>query len=109
MSSEVRQGDCLDVLADVQEGSVRLVYLDPPFLTQKRHRLRTRDRKKEFLFGDTWASHDEYSRFLYERLVRCRRTLARNGSLFFHCDRRASHVARALLDRVFGGENFTRN
>ena len=50
MGSEVRQGDCRDVLADVQEGSVRLVYLDPPFFTQKRHRLRTKDRKKEFLF-----------------------------------------------------------
>ena len=71
MSSEIRQGDCLDVLADVPEGSARLVYLDPPFFTQKRHRLRTKDRKKEFLFGDTWASHNEYSRFLYERLVPC--------------------------------------
>ena len=106
MNSEIRQGDCLDVLADVPEGSVRLVYLDPPFFTQKRHRLRTRDRKKEFLFADVWASHDEYSGFLYERLVRCRRTLAGDGSLFFHCDRRASHVARALLDRVFGAGNF---
>ena len=106
MSSEVRQGDCFDILVDVPEGSVRLVYLDPPFFTQKHHRLRTKDRKKEFSFGDTWASHDEYSRFLYERLVPCRRALARNGSLFFHCDRRASHVARALLDRVFGDENF---
>lgn len=106
MSSEVRQGDCLDVLVDVPEGAVRLVYLDPPFFTQKSHRLRTRDRSKEFSFRDVWGSHEEYAGFLHERLVRCRRTLAGNGSLFFHCDRRASHIARALLDGVFGGENF---
>lgn len=106
MSSEVRQGDCLDVLLHVPEGAVRLVYLDPPFFTQKSHRLRTRDGSKEFSFRDVWGSHEEYAEFLHERLVRCRRTLAGNGSLFFHCDRRASHIARALLDGVFGGENF---
>ena len=29
------RADCLDVLLDVPEGAVRLVYLDPPFFTQK--------------------------------------------------------------------------
>ena len=106
VNSEVRQGDCLDVLVDVPERSVSLVYLDPPFFTQKSHCLRTRDRSKEFSFRDVWASHEEYAGFLHERLVQCRRTLAGNGSLFFHCDRRASHLARTLLDSVFGDGNF---
>ena len=106
MDSEVKQGDCLDLLSEVREGSVRLIYLDPPFFTQKIHSLRTRDRKREFSFRDLWISHDKYAEFLFERLIRCRRILAEDGSVFFHCDRRASHVVRATLDRVFGEENF---
>ncbi len=35
MSSEVRQGDCLEVVRDLPAESVDLVYVDPPFFTQK--------------------------------------------------------------------------
>ena len=106
MNSEVQLGDCLDLLSGIEADSVRLIYLDPPFFTQKIHSLRTRDRKREFSFRDLWTSHDEYAEFLFERLIHCRRVLAGNGSIFFHCDRRASHIVRALLDQVFGGRNF---
>lgn len=106
MDSEVKLGDCLELLSEIQEGSVRLVYLDPPFFTQKIHRLRTRNGYREFSFRDLWVSHDEYAEFLFERLIRCRRTLAEDGSVFFHCDRRSSHVVRVVLDRAFGEENF---
>ncbi len=106
MDSEVEQGDCLDVLAKIQAESVRLIYLDPPFFTQRLHSLRTRDRNREFSFPDLWASHAEYAEFLYQRLVRCQHVLADNGSIFFHCDRRASHIVRGVLDQVFGEKNF---
>ena len=106
MRTDVKQGDCLDVLAEVQAGSVRLIYLDPPFFTQKLHRLRTRDRKREFSFDDLWNSHTEYAEYIFERLVRCHDVLADNGSLFFHCDRRATHIIRGILDQIFGEKNF---
>lgn len=106
MDSEVKQGDCLDLLAKIPAESVRLIYLDPPFFTQRLHSLRTRDRNREFSFPDLWASHSEYAEFLFQRLVQCQHALADNGSIFFHCDRQASHVVRGILDQVFGGKNF---
>jgi len=85
---------------------VDLVYLDPPFFTQREHRLRTRDRTKEFSFNDKWGSATEYAAFLDARLRELRRILKSSGSLFFHCDKTASHVARLLLDDIFGVDNF---
>ena len=39
------QGDCLDIVQGMQQNSVNLIYLDPPFFTQKQHSLKTRDRQ----------------------------------------------------------------
>jgi len=102
---QVSQGDCLDVLREMGRGSVHLIYLDPPFLTQKTQRLTTRDRMCEFSFDDLWSSHSEYAAFLLARLREMYRVLSPRGSLFFHCDRRATHIARGLLEEVFGAEH----
>lgn len=106
MDSELRQGDCREILPSLELGSVRLAYLDPPFFTQKVQRLRPRDRSEEYSFSDLWSGHEEYARFLHECLSLIRRVLAEDGSLVFHCDRRCSHIARAVLDAVFGPHNF---
>ncbi len=106
MDAEVHHGDCLEILRGMPSGEARLIYLDPPFFTQKTHSLRTRDRTQEYSFDDLWVSHEDYTQFLFARLREFHRVLADNGSIFFHCDRRASHIARALLDRTFGQENF---
>lgn len=106
MSIQVRKGDCLSVLEDLEGEMFDLVYLDPPFLTQKIQRLRTRDRKQEFSFSDVWASFSEYAEFLHKRLGQVHRVTAPTGSVFVHCDRTASHVVRALLDDIFGSEMF---
>lgn len=103
---EVHLGDCLEITRGLTSGSAQLIYLDPPFFTRKTHTLRTRDGAREYSFDDLWASQEDYARFLYDRLGEFQRILADEGSIFFHCDRRASHIARALLDRVFGEENF---
>ena len=87
-------------------GTARLAYLDPPFFTQKVQRLRTRDGRREYAFADLWSGHEEYAEFLEQCLRELWRVLASDGSLFFHCDRRAAHIARALLDRVFGAGQF---
>jgi site-specific DNA-methyltransferase (adenine-specific) len=106
VNAEIFLGDCLSILKNIESGAATLVYLDPPFLTQKKHTLATRDRRREFKFSDVWSSHEEYCEFLYSRLVEMRRILSDYGSLFFHCDRRATHLARLLLDEVFGRDSF---
>lgn len=104
--SDVLLGDCKDVLASLPDAFVDLVYLDPPFLTQKKHKLANRERSRTFSFADLWKSHDEYAEFLYDRVIPCRNVLKSTGSLFFHCDRNAIHIARAVLDEVFGSDCF---
>lgn len=53
-----------------------------------------------------WKSTDDYAEFLYLRLKEFNRVLASTGSIFFHCDHNASHIARLLLDEVFGRSMF---
>lgn len=106
MKAQLYKGDCLDILKDFETESIDLIYLDPPFFSQKTHSLRTRDRKRQFSFEDVWSSHSEYANFIYERLDQMWRVLSTTGSLFFHCDRNAAHITRALLDDVFGPEMF---
>jgi site-specific DNA-methyltransferase (adenine-specific) len=106
MATEVRHGDCLDVVRGLAGDLVDLVYVDPPFFTQKTHSLVTRDRTTTFQFSDEWKSLTDYVEFLRVRLREFRRVLKRTGSLFLHCDTNASHHIRCLLDEVFGGPMF---
>ena len=102
----ILQGDCLKELKKIDDKSVDLVYLDPPFFTQKKHSLKSRDNSKEYSFEDTWENIESYKNYIQERLVECKRVLKDTGSVFLHCDRTASHYLRVTLDEVFGMPNF---
>lgn len=106
MKTEVHQGDCLDILKTLQSNQIDLIYLDPPFFTQKIQKLGTRDRKKAFSFNDIWRSTTAYADFLFERLKEMHRVLAASGSIFFHCDSNASAMGRLILDEIFGRDMF---
>lgn len=100
------QGDCLIELKKIDSKSIDLVYLDPPFFTQKRHSSKTRNNAVEYSFVDTWDSLDEYLLFMKDRLLECHRILKDSGSIFLHCDKSASHHLRVLLDEIFGRDHF---
>ncbi len=102
----VVEADCLDCLSNQSDQFADLVYIDPPFLTQKRHKLKTKDRSRTFSFSDLWGSHEEYAGFLFDRIQLCWRVMKPTASLYFHCDRNAVHIARMILDEVFGTDNF---
>lgn len=106
MDSSFILGDCLEVLSERTLPSFDLVYLDPPFCTQKSHVLSTRDGSKTYQYSDQWVTKAAYAEFIKLRLSAFRRALKDTGSIFFHCDTSASHIARHLLDDVFGEENF---
>jgi len=99
-------GDCKEILKGIDTESVDMVYLDPPFFTQKTHNLKTRDNKYEYLFDDCWESVEEYIFFMRERIKECHRVLKKSGNIFLHCDKSASHYLRLILDDVFGINNF---
>ena len=99
-------GDCLDVVGQWPHSFADLVYVDPPFYTQKRHSLATRDRSRVYSFSDLWQDSTDYGEFLLQRMRVCWDALKETGSIFFHCDRSGVHIARTVLDAVFGVNNF---
>lgn len=105
-SNSVIKGDCLKVLRSVEDSSIDLVYLDPPFFSQRSHALTKRDGSGEYKFSDNWRNIEEYIEFLRLRVGLCKDKLKDAGSLFLHCDRSASHYIKIMLDEVFGHENF---
>ncbi|MCT7972645.1 DNA methyltransferase [Laspinema olomoucense] len=103
---KVLKGDCLKLLEQIQDESVEAIYLDPPFFTEKTHKLKNRDGSQEFSFDDLWGCHKKYAEFLYQRLVHLHRVLKSSGSIFIHCDATANYLIRSLLNEVFGPDQF---
>jgi site-specific DNA-methyltransferase (adenine-specific) len=103
---KVLTGDCVDELRKIKDQTIDLVYMDPPFFTQKDHSLTTRDNSKQYTFNDKWSTLEEYLELIRSSLVESKRVLKNTGSIFLHCDKAASHYLRLLLDELFGSRNF---
>jgi len=99
-------GDSREVLKSIASNFVDLIYLDPPFFTQKRHSLREKKSEKEYSFSDKWNSLQDYLDLIKLILIEAKRVLKDTGSIFVHCDKVASHYIRVQLDEVFGFNNF---
>ncbi|MCP3906075.1 MAG: site-specific DNA-methyltransferase [Planctomycetes bacterium] len=97
---EIDHGDCLDVLRGRAGGFADLAYLDPPFNTGRRHRAARGD------YEDCWPDMGAYLEFLRARVEAVHRALKPDGSILLHCDWRACHHIRLMLDEVFGAERF---
>ncbi len=106
LSKDLFVGDCISELRKLDDNTVNLIYMDPPFFTQKTHALTPRMEEKEYSFNDKWETLDAYLNMIKNALVESRRVLKPTGSLFLHCDKAASHRLRILLDDVFGSKNF---
>jgi site-specific DNA-methyltransferase (adenine-specific) len=90
--------DAHDLLTLVPDGTIDLVYLDPPFGTGVARTGRTGTRYEDSLPD----GREGQLAWLRGVLAECRRTLRPSGSLFLHLDWRISHRARVLLDELFG-------
>ncbi len=119
----VFEGDNLEVLRQLPDASIPLIYIDPPFNTGKRQshttlrteraddgdrtgfqgrRYRT-TRLGTRSYDDEWG---DYLGFIEPRLLEAHRLLTANGSLYFHIDYREAHACKLLLDEIFGRECF---
>ena len=96
--------DCLNILKKVDRKSVDLIYLDPPFFTQKVQKLGKDNRF--FEFNDVWKSRDDYLSYMKERLILMKNVLKDTGSIFLHCDDSASSYLKLMMDEIFGEKNF---
>jgi len=119
----LHHADNLEVLPRIEDGTIDLVYVDPPFNTgkaQSRVRLRTvadeegdrtgfggRRYRTEVIGASAFDdAFDDYLGFLTPRLEHARRVLRATGTLYVHLDYREVHYVKVLLDRIFGRASF---
>ena len=94
------QCDWLDAARSLEDGSIDLVYVDPPFNTG------TTKRGEAGTFNDRWPTLDDFIAWLRIRLEATIPLLKPTGSLLLHLDWRTSHRARATLDDLLGEDRF---
>jgi site-specific DNA-methyltransferase (adenine-specific) len=129
-------GDCKFVLQnDIDPNSIDLIYLDPPFFTGKiqkginkwnpslmevsyedSKRFWGKDDKVEHMRKNAplWLtyiaeSRPDFASYLYymmERIQLCHKVLKSTGSIYLHCDWRASHYLKMIMDEIFGHQHF---
>ena len=127
-SNRMILGDSLQVMASLAErealrGKVQCIYFDPPYgikfnsnwqvSTQSRD---VKDGKQADIsrepeqvkaFRDTWKDGiHSYLTYLRDRLTVMRDLLTESGSIFVQIGDENVHRVRAVMDEVFGGENF---
>jgi len=109
-------------------GKVNLIYIDPPFDTGADFSFTAKiadnpeteeDETTQFVkqpsiieqkaYRDTWGRGlDGYLQWFYETVSLLRELLSENGSVYIHLDWHVGHYAKAVMDEVFGYENFQR-
>lgn len=94
------------------QGGLKLIYIDPPFDVGADFSMDIRIREETFIKGsavlegiayrDTWGrGADSFISMMYERLVLMRDLLAKDGSIYVHCDWRTNALLRLVLDEIF--------
>jgi hypothetical protein len=108
--SALLRGDNLELLtglAATHADAFTLVYLDPPFLTNRVHEAKDRKTGAERVaFDDRWADRAAYLEAIAPRLRAIRALLAPHGSVVIHVDPKTSHYVKVLADEVFGDDAF---
>jgi DNA modification methylase len=99
-------GDNLDQLRKLPDGCVDLVYIDPPFNSNRNYEVFWGETKEKRAFDDRHASTQAYIEFMRPRCVELHRVLKHTGSFYFHCDWHASHYVKIMLDQIFGENQF---
>ena len=105
-------------------GKVQMIYVDPPYGISYRSNfqpfIRNRDvkdrdtdltRESEMVkaYRDTWTlGVHTYLEYLKDRLIAARELLADSGSIFVQIGDENVHRVRAIMDEVFGDDNFCR-
>lgn len=127
-SNRMILGDGLKVMASLAEreglkGQVQCIYIDPPYGIKFNSNFQwsttsrdvkdgkadhfSREPEQVKAFRDTWADGiHSYLTYLRDRLTVARDLLIESGSVFVQIGDENVHRVRALMDEVFGDENF---
>jgi DNA modification methylase len=101
-------GDNLEILKTIPDNYVDLIYLDPPFFSNRNYEVIWGDTGEIRSFQDRWSGGiSHYIDWLKERVEEMYRVLKSTGSIFLHCDWHASHYIKTqILDNLFEYSNF---
>jgi DNA modification methylase len=99
-------GDNLDQLKKFPDACIDLIYIDPPFNSNRNYEVFWGETKETRAFDDRHASTQAYIEFMRPRCVELHRVLNPTGSFYYHCDWHASHYVKVMLDQIFGENNF---
>ena len=99
-------GDNLEQLKKLPEACVDLIYIDPPFNSNRNYEVFWGETKEKRAFEDRHASTQAYIEFMRPRCVELARVLKKTGSFYYHCDWHASHYVKVMLDQILGEDNF---
>jgi len=99
-------GDNLEQLQKLPDACVDLIYIDPPFNSNRNYEVFWGETKEKRAFEDRHASTQAYLDYMRPRCVELARFLKKTGSFYYHCDWHASHYVKVMLDQIFG-ENFS--
>jgi DNA modification methylase len=99
-------GDCLEQLRNLPDGCVDLIYIDPPFNSNRNYEVFWGETKEKRAFEDRHASTQAYIDYMRPRCVELARVLKKTGSFYYHCDDHASHYVKVMLDQILGENSF---
>src|SRR5664280_3162424 len=92
-------GDCLDQLRKLPDACVDLIYIDPPFNSNRNYEVFWGETKEKRSFEDRHASTQAYIDYMRPRCVQLARVLKATGSFYYHCDWHASHYVKVMLNK----------
>lgn len=99
--------DNLERLAQFPEACVDLIYLDPPFFSNRSYEVIWGDEAEVRSFEDRWEGGVQvYVEWMRERMIELHRILKDTGTIYLHCDHHAGHYLKVMMDEVFGRNNF---
>ena len=99
--------DNLQRLRLLPSESVDLIYLDPPFFSNRNYEVIWGDEAEVRSFEDRWEGGiNLYVGWMRDRIMEMYRILKPTGSLYLHCDWHASHYLKVMMDGFFGVKMF---
>lgn len=95
----IRLGDSRRLLEELEDKMVNVVYLDPPFNSNRKYRLTSSD--DSIGFDDIFSTDQEYVDLVAPMVKECARVLKKNGSFFFHISADQMLIPHMICSKYF--------